>query len=87
MPLFYARLLLNAASNAVIKEAQTRFGNNPDFPKDEIGLKQLFDQLDKLVPKEVQTTGTGKQIRTGANGISECRKAGFARVHGGRHFT
>jgi hypothetical protein len=62
MPRFVSSLLKDAASNAVIKEAQARFSGNPDFPKDEIGVSRLFTRLDNLVPKEVQASGVGKQI-------------------------
>ena len=59
---FTAKLLTSAASNAVIKEAQTRFGSNPKFPKDEAGVKALFESLDALVPTEAQGQGIGKQM-------------------------
>ena len=59
---FTSHLLKSAATNAVIKEAQNRYKNSENFPKDQAGINQLFDQLDTLVPKEVQSTGLGKQI-------------------------
>jgi hypothetical protein len=45
-----------------MREAQTRYGSKPDFPKDEAGLKALSEHLDQLVPKEAQTQSVGKQI-------------------------
>jgi hypothetical protein len=54
--------LKEAATQAVIKEAQTRYGTKPTFPKDDAGVTALFEHLDKLVPQSVQSQGTGKQI-------------------------
>lgn len=62
MARFHSTLLKNAATNAVIREAQTRFASNPNFPKEPEGVQQLFGHLDQLVPKEVQASGVGKQI-------------------------
>lgn len=51
-----------AATNAVIKEAQTRYGKNPKFPQTPEEVNALFAGLDALIPQEAQTSGVGKQM-------------------------
>lgn len=58
----FKSILLQGATNSVIKEAQARFGTKPNFPKTPEAVEQLFSHLDKLIPKGAQASGVGKQM-------------------------
>jgi hypothetical protein len=59
---FSSKLLKSAATNAVIKEGQKRYGNKPDYPKEPEKVTELYAGLDNLVPKAAQDQGIGKQM-------------------------
>jgi hypothetical protein len=59
---FSSKLLVTAASNAVLNDAKTQFGKNPNFPKDDESLKAVGALFDKLLPTEAQTNSKGKLL-------------------------